>query len=309
VDSRLFGFLARWSPGRFSPAFQVHVGSVLFDRSVRRVLPGGASVLRGFASMALRSFEAARRLGYRTLELESASAHVCQFAERLRQASTLLPYEPSPVGKATIRRVLREYAAADVIWVTSRYSFDSFVAAGVPPEKLRVRQLRVPSRFRPATVRSPDGVFRVVSTGSITPGKGTPIVVEAFRRLDGPAELVLVGYTRSRGMRRWLAAAIAADPRVRVESGDPLPWLQRADAYVHPSFQDGFGYAPMEALACGVPVVVTEDTGMGEHVVEGVNGYVVPTGEWEPVLERLRSIRSTGLRPPGDPATGSRRVE
>jgi glycosyltransferase involved in cell wall biosynthesis len=72
--------------------------------------------------------------------------------------------------------------------------------------------------------------------------------------------------------------------------GDPLPALRRADVYVHPTYEDGFAYSPMEALACGVPVIVTEDTGMKEHVVEGVNGYIVPTGNWEALLERMEHV-------------------
>jgi glycosyltransferase involved in cell wall biosynthesis len=71
--------------------------------------------------------------------------------------------------------------------------------------------------------------------------------------------------------------------------------LQQADVYVHPSFEDGFAYAPMEALACKVPVIVTPDTGMKEYVQEGINGYVVPTGDWEAILERLEQLRRSCL--------------
>jgi hypothetical protein len=60
-------------------------------------------------------------------------------------------------------------------------------------------------------------------------------------------------------------------------------------------FEDGFAYAPMEALACKVPVIVTQDTGMKEYVQEGINGYVVPTGDWEAILERLEQLRRSSL--------------
>ena len=54
----------------------------------------------------------------------------------------------------------------------------------------------------------------------------------------------------------------------------------------------------MEALACGVPVVVTEDTGMKEYVEEGVNGYVVPTGHVDALVERLEHLRRHPLELP-----------
>jgi glycosyltransferase involved in cell wall biosynthesis len=71
---------------------------------------------------------------------------------------------------------------------------------------------------------------------------------------------------------------------------DPLAHLQQADVLVHPSWEDGFAYAPMEALACGVKVIVTEDTGMKEHVQQGETGYVVPTGDWRAILECLKRL-------------------
>ena len=85
------------------------------------------------------------------------------------------------------------------------------------------------------------------------------------------------------------------DERITVGPGDPLPLLQRADAFVHPTYEDGFGYAPMEALACGVPVIATKDTGMKEYVQEGGNGYVVPTGSVEAIAEALMRVSKTPL--------------
>jgi len=43
-------------------------------------------------------------------------------------------------------------------------------------------------------------------------------------------------------------------------------------------------------------VIVTEDTGMKEYVEDGVNGYVVPTGNWEAILERLIVSKTSDLR-------------
>ena len=47
----------------------------------------------------------------------------------------------------------------------------------------------------------------------------------------------------------------------------------------------------MEALACGVPVVVTEDTGMKEHVEDGVNGWITPTGAVGALLKIITHLR------------------
>jgi glycosyltransferase involved in cell wall biosynthesis len=61
--------------------------------------------------------------------------------------------------------------------------------------------------------------------------------------------------------------------------------------FVHPTYEDGFGYAPMEALACGVPVIATKDTGMKEYIRDGENGYIIPSGVVPPIRERLEEVR------------------
>jgi glycosyltransferase involved in cell wall biosynthesis len=103
-------------------------------------------------------------------------------------------------------------------------------------------------------------------------------------------------------MRRYVESAMAHDPRIRLSPGDPLPHLRRADVLVHPSFQEGFGYAPIDALACGVPVIVSEDTGMKEHVDPGRNGWVVPTGSVEPIVDRLEALLARPLAPAAEPS-------
>jgi glycosyltransferase involved in cell wall biosynthesis len=56
---------------------------------------------------------------------------------------------------------------------------------------------------------------------------------------------------------------------------------------VHPSYEDGFAYAPAEALACGVPVLVTEDTGMKELLEDQRAGLVLPTGDLAALREAI----------------------
>ena len=93
----------------------------------------------------------------------------------------------------------------------------------------------------------------------------------------------------SYGLRAHVRERVRRDRRISVlEYGDPLEVLRPAHVFVHPSFEDGFGYAPMEALAVGVPVIVTDQTGMAEYDQEAINGSVVPAGDVEALAERLR---------------------
>jgi glycosyltransferase involved in cell wall biosynthesis len=195
------------------------------------------------------------------------------------------------LNEALLRKTMREYEIADFIYVHSDYTRQSLLAEGIEPAKLLTTHLAVNAKFTPPARRPDDGVFRVVYIGRIDTTKGIPLLLEAFSRLsERNAELTLVGGWSTGAMKKFMKSWMARDPRIKMAPGDPLPALQRADVYVHPTYEDGFAYSPMEALACGVPVIVTEDTGMKEHVVEGVNGYIVPTGNWEALLERMEHV-------------------
>ena len=53
------------------------------------------------------------------------------------------------------------------------------------------------------------------------------------------------------------------------------------------AYEDGFAYAPAEALACGVPVIASEDTGMKELIEPGVTGLVTATGNLAALTEAI----------------------
>ena len=56
---------------------------------------------------------------------------------------------------------------------------------------------------------------------------------------------------------------------------------------MHPAYEDGFAYAPAEALACGVPVLVSEDTGMKELIGSPRDGLVLATGDGVALSEAI----------------------
>ena len=287
----------QYTPLRFSLGGKNHVGNEWFDRAVTSRLDRGETYM-GFVGQSLHSFRQARCLGYEKLELEAANSHVRNVTRQHTKAFRQYGIETqSWLNEAQCRKTEREYEMADEIVVASEYSRQSFLAAGFPASKLRMRRLVPHARFQPPASRPDDGVFRIVCVGSMTVMKGIPVLLEAFSRLSGRAvELTLVGGWASRGMRRFLLEQVAKDTRIHLAPGDPLPHLQRANVYVHPTYEDGFAYSAAEALACGVPVIVTEDTGMKELVEEGVNGYIVPTGSWEAILERLEFIGNSSQK-------------
>jgi glycosyltransferase involved in cell wall biosynthesis len=287
--------LLNYTPVRFSPGWKNYLSGEIFDRAVAAQLEPG-QVFIGFNGQALHSFRRAEKLKYEQLELVSANSHTNNVMRQHQKALQKYPLEKSWLNTTQQKKTLKEYETAELIYVASEYTRQSFLQEGIPVKKLQRFVFQPSSRFQPVTTRPDDDVFRIVYTGSLTVMKGIPILLEAFSRLSGKAELTLVGGSATRGMRLYLQDWLHRDSRIRIIPGSPLSYLQKADVYVHPSYEDGFAYAPMEALACKVPVIVTQDTGMKEYVQEGINGYVVPTGDWEAILDCLERVRESPIK-------------
>ncbi|HHP7237685.1 glycosyltransferase family 4 protein [Longibacter sp.] len=302
-DRRWHNWLIAYTPVRYSPGWRSFLTNELFDRHMaRRLVEVQCSANRrmdrfmGFVGKALRTFRAVKEQDAVHLELVAANSHVDNVRERHRLANEHHGLGDSWLNAAQQRKTAREYQVADTIYVHSEYVRRSFLNAGVPGDRLRRHYLHVHPRFKPPTDRPHDDTFRIVYVGRMEATKGIPLLLDAFERLPvDDRELILVGNWTTRRMRSYMQDRLG-DPRIHLAPGDPLPAYHRADVFLHPTYEDGFGYAPVEALACGVPVIVTEDTGMKEYVVEGENGYVVPTGDVDPVIDRLLRLRES--RPP-----------
>jgi len=255
-----------------------------------------------FDGVALHTFTAARRRGAAGIALEATTSHVDNVRRLHRQASVAGVVEPGWLTPLHVAKLRREYTAADVIAVPSQYAWASFVAAGVPESKLIRRVHCVPARFTPARRRPASDVFTMVYVGRLEQTKGVAVLLDAFARLRrSDLRLRLVGRYATAAFERLVAGRRQRDPRISVAAGDPLPHLHAADVLVHASFEDGLAFAPLEALAAGVPVVVTEDTGMKEYVVPGVTGWVVPTGDVDALAAVLADVvehpfAGTGVR-------------
>ncbi len=145
---------------------------------------------------------------------------------------------------------------------------------GVERERVRVVPLGVDARLRPpslddrARVRARHRLAKpyILFVGNIEPKKNLPRLLRAFGALkrDGlPHELVIAG---KRGWR-WrdvfaLPAELGIESSVRflgyVEEGDLAGLYGGAELFVFPSLVEGFGLPPLEAMACGTPVVTSD---------------------------------------------------
>jgi glycosyltransferase involved in cell wall biosynthesis len=146
---------------------------------------------------------------------------------------------------------------------------------------------------------------RLLVIGRLVARKGLGDVLAALARLPG-AELVVVGgpgadelaTDPSAAEVREQAVALGVADRVRLvgraDRGEVSAWIRSADVVVCAPWYEPFGIVPLEAMACGVPVVGTAVGGLVDTVVDGTTGLLVPPR----CPERLAAAVGTLLHDP-----------
>lgn len=264
-----------------------------FSRRLARVLPEDMGYFIGLSSFCREALAACRASGVRCA-VDHGSVHQAEDARLVREEADRwgVPCPPDLSPDWVIAKEDEEFSLADDVFAVSTVARDSLIRQGIPADKIFVNPLGVDvSAFAPAPRRN--GQFRVLQVGMISLRKGVLDTFEAFRRAAIPeAELWFVGVQSEPGLRSIVTGG--GVPGVSFMPPVPqsdLPGIYtEASAFVLASLADGFGMVVPQAMACGVPVIVTENVGARDLVVDGVNGFVVPIRSPEAIAERLRFL-------------------
>ncbi|MFH0241556.1 glycosyltransferase [Streptomyces sp. HK10] len=187
------------------------------------------------------------------------------------------------------RRIGRECAR---VLATCADEVFELAAMGVPPERTSVVPCGVdPLEFGPADPAGRgarrDGPHRLLAIGRLVPRKGFDQAIAALAQAPG-AELLIAGgpepallETDPEAVRlRRLAGGLGVADRVRLLGAVPherMPELIRgADLVLSTPRYEPFGIVPLEAMACGVPIVATGVGGHLDSVADRVTGRLVP---------------------------------
>jgi glycosyltransferase involved in cell wall biosynthesis len=262
-----------------------------YDKSIARRIALKPTVhgrvLHGWASHCIETLKVAKAKGYMTF-LESACPHPNYKSKVLSDEAALneLPYK---IDKRWIELVSEECDIADYIVVPSSYSYDSFIELGYPKSKVVKVPLGVDtSEIRPTghTSRLANHPFRVLMVGTDALRKGAYYLLRAWNKLNLPdSELVV------RCAITQKAAPMIGAPNVRhlqpLQRRDLIGLFEQATVFCFPSVDDGFGLVVLEAMAAGLPVIVTENVGAKDLITNGVHGFVVPIRDVDKLAEKI----------------------
>ena len=276
---------------RLSRHFPIVVSTRYADRLMARHFPP-SDIFHGWTGLSLSCLGVAKSFGSITV-IENPSMHPRAWQEIVLEECDrfgLRPHECRAVLPAwLIRRMEAEFERCDFIVVPSAVARDSFKHWEYSA-KTRVIHAGIDHRFfSPPEVRKSDSTFRVCYTGRIEIAKGVGYLLEAWKQLGlKNAELVLLGE-----VAQEMASAIRknAATNVRFTGFQPAEqvrnWYRGSDVFAFPSINEGLARVLLEAMASGLPVVATPESGAEDCVTPGLNGMIVRARTPQEMAEAL----------------------
>jgi glycosyltransferase involved in cell wall biosynthesis len=257
----------------------------LFDALAQHHV-NGCDIFVGWAGFALRSLREAKARGALAL-VERESSHILYSEALLREEYEACGLRYAGTDPRIVEMFLREYMEADYVVVPSEFAYQSFTSLGFDEARL----VKIPSGVDPAKFRQivkEDSTFRIIFVGGLTLRKGVHHLLKALSLLRLPSvELVLIG-SLSKDIEPYLRRC---DERVRylgtVPNSELYKHYSQASVFVLPSLEEGMAYVIAEAMACGLPVVISTNTGGSDIVRDGVEGFIVPIRDPEAIAQRL----------------------
>ncbi len=265
----------------------------LFDLLVsRKINDYSCDIIVGWSGFSLRTFKNINNK--KTLKvLERGSSHIKFQHEILKKEYSRLGLAPLLPSKENLLKELKEYKLADYICVPSKFAKKTFLKEGFSKKKIKGIRLGVDLKtFYTKKIKKKRKKFTIVSSGEISIRKGSHLLIKAFNNLKLPnTELLFVG-NLEKGISSYLDGFKNSNISfLRKKNELELNNIYNtSDLFVLNSFEDGFGMVIPQAMACGLPVITTFNTGASEIIENNKNGFVIKAGDTKSLEKKIKKI-------------------
>ncbi len=255
------------------------------SKKINKIKP---DIIIGYEKSCYRTFQTIKTNGGIAV-LDLSQVHVNYIGELRTRFNFFRDITGSEILFSKVRNIkLKEYELANYILVLSNFAKQTLINEGISPSKIHLVNLGFdPSRFIPKIMyrNSHDSFLRIVYSGIITKRKGVHLIASVAKRLQHlDIEWVFIG-SKDDGFK-----SIEGFQNIRY-----IPYLEHdmllkefhiSDIFILPSYLDSWGMVVIEAMACGLPVIVSENTGAKDAVTNDC-GFVIPIDDTDALANKV----------------------
>ena len=251
------------------------IRDTVFDKAASYTL-SSADIFHGWSHQCLQSLQRAKDLGAITF-VERQNSHDNFQYKLVQEEYNHWGFEKfQAVRPLGITRGLTEFELADFITVPSKFVYDSFITEGVDENKLFLVPYGVDiQKFYPSPEKRDNSIFRLLFVGQVGLRKGVPYLLKAWQQLNLPnAELWLAGRVVPSAEQIIIPYTQDLSIRFLGHVSDMQSLYHQVDTFVLPSIEEGSALVTYEAMACGLPLIYTFNTGAVAR--NGIEGIEIP---------------------------------
>jgi glycosyltransferase involved in cell wall biosynthesis len=261
----------------------------LYDKWVaQRLKKEQYDILIGYENCNLESFKTAKKAGKITVLDMAAVHHQCQ-NPILTAAGT---YTPQYNIEYICQRKDEAYEYTDFVFALSKFAEKTMIEGGIPANRIYLTYLGInQSVFTPKPYKQiEEEVLNLYFVGTMSHRKGLPFLISLLKNLMNRGrnvQLTLIGPIDD------FDAKALNEPNCRyvpfLNHTDLVAMHHALDLFIFPSNIDSWAQVVIEAMACGSPILVSENTGAKDAVEQG-GGLVLPVGDLEAWTEAVEKV-------------------
>lgn len=223
---------------------------------------------------------------------DATTAHI-DFSSKLMSEEAKVwsvPYQP--LDHRFSERIRSEYEEAELLTVPSTFAMRTFIESDISRDKLALTPYGADvSDYSPRAKR--DDAFRILFVGTVSIRKGVGYLLKALNLVHlHNAELAIRGSHTSEAdvLFRKIPTQIPIRRIPPQPHTEMAAMFSQASVVVLPSIDDAFGLVVGQAMACGVPVIASTNTGGPDLIDDGVDGFIVPIRDPQAIADRIQQL-------------------
>ena len=272
-----------------------------FDNNASKLLKkNNVDILVGWSSFALKSFQKIKKEKCIKI-LERGSTHIEFQKDILKAEYEKFSIKPNLPSNHIIKKEKQEYDLADYIMVPSEFAKKTFLNKGFKDEKI----IKVPygvslKHFKSVDLKNnKNKKFRIIYVGSLSIRKGIIYLLKSFSELDlSNSELLLIGNIE-KDIKKLIDPYIKKKNIFHLnpkEQNHLSKYYNSSDIFVTCSLEEGLSMVQIQAMACGIPLITTPNSGSEDIITNGIEGFIIPIRDTIILKEKIRFFYNNPLK-------------